>query len=196
MKCRVCRGPAVIDVRRHNAGFCREHFVRHCEEQVRRAIHDQRMLTPDDRVLVAVSGGKDSLALWDLLVGLGYRRRRPLPRARHRRLLRRVGPRTRATTPQRARPRAAHGRPRGRLRLHDPGRGRGDAPRALRRVRALEASPLQLVRARPRLRRRRDRSQPRRRGRGAARQRAALGGRRTSGVSTRCSRRRPASCGR
>ncbi len=31
------------------------------------------MLAPDDRVLVAVSGGKDSLALWDLLLDLGYR---------------------------------------------------------------------------------------------------------------------------
>jgi uncharacterized protein (TIGR00269 family) len=31
------------------------------------------MLDPDDRVLVAVSGGKDSLAVWDLLVQLGYR---------------------------------------------------------------------------------------------------------------------------
>ena len=31
------------------------------------------MLTPDDRVLVAVSGGKDSLAVWDLLVDAGYR---------------------------------------------------------------------------------------------------------------------------
>ena len=31
------------------------------------------MIRPDDRVLVAVSGGKDSLALWDLLVDLGYR---------------------------------------------------------------------------------------------------------------------------
>ena len=29
MKCRVCRGPAVIDVRRHNANFCGEHFLRH-----------------------------------------------------------------------------------------------------------------------------------------------------------------------
>jgi tRNA-5-methyluridine54 2-sulfurtransferase len=72
VKCRVCRGPAVIDVRRHNAGFCREHFLRHCEEQVRRAIHDQRMMEPGDRLLVAVSGGKDSLALWDLLIGLDY----------------------------------------------------------------------------------------------------------------------------
>jgi uncharacterized protein (TIGR00269 family) len=31
------------------------------------------MFGPDDRVLVAVSGGKDSLALWDLLLRLGYR---------------------------------------------------------------------------------------------------------------------------
>jgi uncharacterized protein (TIGR00269 family) len=68
----VCRGPAVIDVRRHNAAFCPEHFVTHCREQVRRAVHDHRMLEPGERVLVAVSGGKDSLALWDLLVDLGY----------------------------------------------------------------------------------------------------------------------------
>jgi uncharacterized protein (TIGR00269 family) len=72
MKCRVCRGPAVIDVRRHNAAFCRDHFLHHCEEQVRRAIHGYDMFGPDARVLVAVSGGKDSLALWDLLVRLGY----------------------------------------------------------------------------------------------------------------------------
>ena len=72
MKCRVCRAPAVIDVRRHNAAFCPDHFVVHCQEQVRRAVHEFRMLAPGERVLVAVSGGKDSLALWDLLVDLGY----------------------------------------------------------------------------------------------------------------------------
>jgi uncharacterized protein (TIGR00269 family) len=72
MKCRVCRGPAVIDVRRHNAAFCREHFLVHCTEQVRRAIDDHDMLPAGERVLVAVSGGKDSLALWDLLTELGY----------------------------------------------------------------------------------------------------------------------------
>lgn len=72
MKCRVCRGPAVIDVRRHNAAFCPDHFVTHCREQVRRAIHDQNMLHAGERSLVAVSGGKDSLALWDLLLDLDY----------------------------------------------------------------------------------------------------------------------------
>jgi uncharacterized protein (TIGR00269 family) len=68
----VCRGPAVIDLPRHNANFCEEHFVAHCEEQVRKAISHFEMLAPGDRVLVAVSGGKDSLALWDILGGLGY----------------------------------------------------------------------------------------------------------------------------
>jgi tRNA-5-methyluridine54 2-sulfurtransferase len=72
VKCRVCREPAVIDVRRHNANFCTEHFLRLCRDQVVKAIHDFDMIRPGERVLVAVSGGKDSLAVWDLLLDLGY----------------------------------------------------------------------------------------------------------------------------
>jgi len=72
MKCRVCREPAVIDIRRHNANFCVDHFLRLCRDQVAKAIDKHDMLTPGDRVLVAASGGKDSLALWDILVKLGY----------------------------------------------------------------------------------------------------------------------------
>ena len=71
MKCRVCRQPAIIDIRRHNANFCAAHFLRQCREQVRQAIDDFDMIGPGERVLVAVSGGKDSLALWDLLLDLG-----------------------------------------------------------------------------------------------------------------------------
>jgi uncharacterized protein (TIGR00269 family) len=71
VKCRTCRGPAVVDVRRHNAAFCREHFLHHCEEQVRRAITSHQMIGAGERVLVAVSGGKDSLMLWDVLGRLG-----------------------------------------------------------------------------------------------------------------------------
>jgi uncharacterized protein (TIGR00269 family) len=72
VKCTVCRGPAVIDIRRHNANFCPEHFLRLCRDQVAKAVKDHRMLAPADRVLVAVSGGKDSLALWDILLDLDY----------------------------------------------------------------------------------------------------------------------------
>jgi uncharacterized protein (TIGR00269 family) len=62
----------VIEVRRHNSAFCKDCFVHVVREQVRKAIRRFDMLAPRDRVLVAVSGGKDSLALWDLLLGLGY----------------------------------------------------------------------------------------------------------------------------
>lgn len=72
MKCQVCRGDAIIDVRRHNANFCQEHFLRLCRDQTTKAIDQFSMLEADDRVLVAVSGGKDSLAIWDILCELGY----------------------------------------------------------------------------------------------------------------------------
>jgi tRNA-5-methyluridine54 2-sulfurtransferase len=72
VKCTVCRGPAVIDIRRHNGNFCVEHFLRLCRDQVQRAIDEHDMLARGERALVAVSGGKDSLAVWDILLDLGY----------------------------------------------------------------------------------------------------------------------------
>ena len=62
----------MLEIRRHNAAFCSPCFEHHCREQVRKAIDDHHMIAPGERVLVAVSGGKDSLALWDLLLDLGY----------------------------------------------------------------------------------------------------------------------------
>ncbi|HET9673054.1 MAG TPA: ATP-binding protein [Actinomycetota bacterium] len=72
MRCKSCRGHAVIEVRRHHAAFCAEHFLAMARGQVERAIRRYDMLRPEDRVLVAVSGGKDSLALWDVLLELGF----------------------------------------------------------------------------------------------------------------------------
>ena len=72
MKCRVCRGKAAIKIRRHNAAFCPEHFSEHALRQVEKAIKDYEMITFEDRLLLGVSGGKDSLALWDILTRLGY----------------------------------------------------------------------------------------------------------------------------
>jgi len=73
MKCRKCGGSAALELRRHNAAFCSPHFVEFFKKQVAEAIHKHRMFTRDEPVLVAVSGGKDSLALWDVLIEDGYR---------------------------------------------------------------------------------------------------------------------------
>lgn len=72
MKCRKCGDRAVIELRRHNAAFCQPDFLEFFRRQVREAIRKHRMFVPGERVLVAVSGGKDSLALWDALIADGY----------------------------------------------------------------------------------------------------------------------------
>jgi uncharacterized protein (TIGR00269 family) len=72
MKCKKCGGVAVINMRQHKLALCEEHFLEWILEQTQRAIEKYRMFAPEDRILVAVSGGKDSLSLWDVLLRLGY----------------------------------------------------------------------------------------------------------------------------
>lgn len=73
MKCRKCDQRAVIHMRQHKLPLCKEHFLAWIPEQTQRAIETYQMFQPEDRILVAVSGGKDSLVLWDVLIQLGYR---------------------------------------------------------------------------------------------------------------------------
>ncbi len=72
MKCRRCENKAVIHMRQHKLALCREHYVEWIPEQTERFIKKYEMFTHRDKILVAVSGGKDSLSLWDILVRLGY----------------------------------------------------------------------------------------------------------------------------
>ncbi len=72
MRCRKCGTTAVINMRHHKLALCGEHYVEWVLAQTDRAIEKYKMFTRDERVLVAVSGGKDSLALWDVLLRLGY----------------------------------------------------------------------------------------------------------------------------
>jgi uncharacterized protein (TIGR00269 family) len=60
-------------MRQHKLALCAVHYQEWVPEQVAKTIDRHRMFTPQDRVLVAVSGGKDSLGLWDILLRLGYR---------------------------------------------------------------------------------------------------------------------------
>jgi uncharacterized protein (TIGR00269 family) len=72
MKCTRCRAPAEVQLRAHNAAFCRPCYLFYFRRAVERAIAGERMFEKHERLLVAVSGGKDSLALWDVLAELGY----------------------------------------------------------------------------------------------------------------------------
>ena len=72
MKCSRCGGTAVINMRQHRLRLCAPHFVEWFVSMTQRTIEKHSMFDPDNRILVAVSGGKDSLALWDVLLRLGY----------------------------------------------------------------------------------------------------------------------------
>jgi uncharacterized protein (TIGR00269 family) len=72
LKCSRCGGTAVINMRQHRLRLCANHFVEWFVSMTQRTIEKHGMFGLDDRVLVAVSGGKDSLALWDVLLRLGH----------------------------------------------------------------------------------------------------------------------------
>jgi len=59
-------------MRQHKLALCKEHYLEWVPEQTERFIKKYRMFTHEERILVAVSGGKDSLSLWDILHRLGY----------------------------------------------------------------------------------------------------------------------------
>lgn len=59
-------------MRHHKLALCKEHYLEWVPEQTERTIKKYRMFTRYEKILVAVSGGKDSLALWDILWRLGY----------------------------------------------------------------------------------------------------------------------------
>ncbi|MCS6993574.1 MAG: adenine nucleotide alpha hydrolase family protein [Anaerolineales bacterium] len=72
MKCRTCGTKAAVNMRQHKLALCKQHFLEWLPEQTARFIKKYRMFGQHEKVLVAVSGGKDSLSLWDILHRLGY----------------------------------------------------------------------------------------------------------------------------
>lgn len=72
MKCRTCGAKASVNMRQHRLALCREHYLEWIPEQTERFIKKYHMFARDEKILVAVSGGKDSLSLWHILVKLGY----------------------------------------------------------------------------------------------------------------------------
>jgi uncharacterized protein (TIGR00269 family) len=63
MLCSKCRRRAVIYQRYSGLHLCKAHFIADFEAKAKRAIRTHHWIVPDDRIAVALSGGKDSSAL-------------------------------------------------------------------------------------------------------------------------------------
>ncbi len=72
MKCLKCSNEAILRIKRHKAAFCSDHLIEHLQNQMTKSLKKFKMLPPYSKVIVAISGGKDSLALWDMLLDQGY----------------------------------------------------------------------------------------------------------------------------
>lgn len=72
MKCRKCDERALISLKRHNSSFCKEHFIEFFTRQVEKGIKEHKMFDWSDKIMVCVSGGKDSLVLWHMLHEMGF----------------------------------------------------------------------------------------------------------------------------
>jgi len=56
-----------MNMRQHKLALCKDHYLEWMVAQTQRFIEKYHMFTPQERILAAVSGGKDSLSLWDIL---------------------------------------------------------------------------------------------------------------------------------
>jgi len=72
-RCSVCGAPAVYVNRATGAAYCERHFREYFSRRVRATIRRFRLFRSRERIVVAVSGGKDSLALLHYLVNLSRR---------------------------------------------------------------------------------------------------------------------------
>lgn len=72
MKCQKCHHKAILTISRSNSKYCEPCFIDWFRTQVHRALIKNKMVVVEDRILIAVSGGKDSLALWHVLNEFGY----------------------------------------------------------------------------------------------------------------------------
>ncbi len=62
----------MINMRQHRLALCKDHYNEWFLLHTASTIKKYGMIKPGDRILAAVSGGKDSLGLWDALTRLGY----------------------------------------------------------------------------------------------------------------------------
>ncbi len=72
MRCKFCRRKAFIKIHYPKMYLCEEHFKEYFERKVKRTIERYKLLNFNEKILVVVSGGKDSAVTVYVLKKLGY----------------------------------------------------------------------------------------------------------------------------
>ena len=67
MKCALCKNEAVIHLKYFDRHLCKEHFIKLTEDRIRKNITKNNLLSKNDLVAVAISGGKDSVTVLQFL---------------------------------------------------------------------------------------------------------------------------------
>jgi len=75
MACKRCKLKPVITLQSGDR-LCKSDFIRYFEKKVKRTITEFKLIEKDDRMAVAISGGKDSLAVLSILHNIALRMRK------------------------------------------------------------------------------------------------------------------------
>ncbi|HOD89871.1 MAG TPA: tRNA lysidine(34) synthetase TilS [archaeon] len=67
IKCDKCQKPAIIYLAYGKHNYCKEHFNEFFEKRLKKTIRTYKLIRPNEKIGIAVSGGKDSMVLLYLL---------------------------------------------------------------------------------------------------------------------------------
>ncbi len=70
MPCKNCLNNPVIKLTNNKIVLCKQHFIKYFEKKVFHTIKNYKLVEKNDKVGIAVSGGKDSLSVLNILVML------------------------------------------------------------------------------------------------------------------------------
>ena len=75
MVCKNCQEKPVINLPNSNVKLCKNHFIKYFEKKVLKTIRKFKLIEKGDNIGVAVSGGKDSLTVLNILSMIKQRKR-------------------------------------------------------------------------------------------------------------------------
>jgi uncharacterized protein (TIGR00269 family) len=70
VKCSFCEKPAVYINSISKLAYCKRHFIEYFERRARRTLRKYGMLREEEHIVVATSGGKDSIGLLHIMIKL------------------------------------------------------------------------------------------------------------------------------